>query len=164
MRGVRERKRFQEVIKRLEALKVCESLDFRSYLMLPMQRVTRLPLLISAVVKRFTTGTPEHTAYNDALIAMNKVNYHVRRFLHQVFFNWLAFLQVVRECDEGAKRCACIEELCRIDAVLHFDVSLKVSGNELAISSPIFRDKNSLFFAENSHYFRFAFVGQAWHC
>ncbi|XP_055339988.1 rho guanine nucleotide exchange factor 16-like [Paramacrobiotus metropolitanus] len=104
LKNLKERRRFVDIVKRLEAHPACELLDFRSYLMLPMQRITRLPLLLSAVMKRLNSASSEFSKYGNALAAVNKV---------------------VKDCDEGAKRCACIEELCRIDAMLLFDVSLK---------------------------------------
>ena len=42
-----------------------------SFLMLPMQRITRLPLLAEAVVSRLPGGSPHLTAAKEALHILN---------------------------------------------------------------------------------------------
>lgn len=78
LKGLKERKRFQEVVRRLESHPSCELLDFRSYLMLPMQRITRLPLLLSAVIKRLEVTSCAYGSYNNALAAVNKVLWEIK--------------------------------------------------------------------------------------
>jgi len=46
----RNNDKFAEELQRLESSPACNKLPLLSFLMLPMQRVTRLPLLVSAVV------------------------------------------------------------------------------------------------------------------
>ena len=62
-----------ETLKRLEASPVCQSLAMHSFLMLPMQRITRLPLLVDAIFHRLDSGTPEYERCRLTLATLNKV-------------------------------------------------------------------------------------------
>lgn len=75
--------RFLEVLNRLESSPVCQSLAMHSFLMLPMQRITRLPLLVDAIFHRLEYGTPEWNECKLALATLTKVSSEV------VYFNWL---------------------------------------------------------------------------
>ena len=44
---------FVEALKELECQEVCQGLAMHSFLMLPMQRITRLPLLTDAIASRY---------------------------------------------------------------------------------------------------------------
>ena len=60
----------------LESSSVCQSLNMHSFLMLPMQRITRLPLLVEAIHNRLGSGkadAKEHAACKEALETLNKV-------------------------------------------------------------------------------------------
>jgi neuronal guanine nucleotide exchange factor len=46
-----ENPKFVETLRDLESSPICQSLAMHSFLMLPMQRVTRLPLLVEAIYK-----------------------------------------------------------------------------------------------------------------
>ncbi len=63
-----------DALRELEASPVCQSLAMHSFLMLPMQRITRLPLLMSAIFQRLR---PEHhdeyEPCKQALECLNKV-------------------------------------------------------------------------------------------
>ena len=48
-----ENPKFVELLRDLESSPVCQSLAMHSFLMLPMQRITRLPLLIDAIYHRY---------------------------------------------------------------------------------------------------------------
>lgn len=58
----------------LESLAACQGTSLQSFLMLPVQRVTRLPLLIQAIQRRVPVGTPEFTSCRTALTAVNQVS------------------------------------------------------------------------------------------
>lgn len=44
--------KFNEALQRLESDHKCQSLSLHSFLMLPMQRITRLPLLVDAILSK----------------------------------------------------------------------------------------------------------------
>ena len=48
-----ENPKFVEALKELESSSACQSLAMHSFLMLPMQRITRLPLLTDAIASRY---------------------------------------------------------------------------------------------------------------
>ncbi|XP_075897336.1 uncharacterized protein arhgef5 isoform X2 [Nelusetta ayraudi] len=52
---------FKRIVEKLERSPVCQRLPFRSFLVLPFQRITRIKLLVQNIVKRTTPGTPEAT-------------------------------------------------------------------------------------------------------
>ena len=65
--------RFLEVLSELESSRKCQSLAMHSFLMLPMQRITRLPLLLDAIFHRLEHGSPHWHECNLALATLNKV-------------------------------------------------------------------------------------------
>ncbi|KAL1421356.1 hypothetical protein MTO96_023150 [Rhipicephalus appendiculatus] len=79
----------------LEVAPNCQGLRLHSFLLLPMQRVTRLPLLADALLRHMPDSTPAQ----DALGALN---------------------QVVAECNEGARKMARMEEMLHISRTLEF--------------------------------------------
>ena len=68
-----ENPRFVESLKELESSPVCQSLKMQSFLMLPMQRITRLPLLIDAIFSRLDSNSSEFEVCREALEIINKV-------------------------------------------------------------------------------------------
>ncbi|KHJ98339.1 RhoGEF domain protein [Oesophagostomum dentatum] len=96
---------FLNAVSRMEADKQCQGLDMRSFLMLPMQRVTRYPLLVYAILDRLKRGCDEYEVATKALHAANKV---------------------VGECNEGARRMERTEQLLEVDSRLVYkDPDLK---------------------------------------
>ncbi|VDM55089.1 unnamed protein product [Angiostrongylus costaricensis] len=96
---------FLEAVSKMEADKQCQGLDMRSFLMLPMQRVTRYPLLVYAILDRLQREGNEYEVTTRALNAANKV---------------------VGECNEGARRMERTEQLLDIDSRLVYkDPGLK---------------------------------------
>ncbi|XP_022252144.1 uncharacterized protein LOC106468128 isoform X2 [Limulus polyphemus] len=73
---------FEMLLQTLESNPVCQNLNMNSFLILPMQRITRFPLLVKAVCDRLPTDSPGFKVSKLALKAMNKV---------------------VKDCNEGAK-------------------------------------------------------------
>ncbi|XP_044732190.1 MATH and LRR domain-containing protein PFE0570w [Chrysoperla carnea] len=64
---------FVDVLNKLESSPICQSLPLHSFLMLPMQRITRLPLLVDAILKRLTSDDDEYESCQSALAAVSKV-------------------------------------------------------------------------------------------
>uniref|UniRef100_A0A914S0P5 DH domain-containing protein n=1 Tax=Parascaris equorum TaxID=6256 RepID=A0A914S0P5_PAREQ len=90
---------FMSCIQRLESDRQCQGLDMRSFLMLPMQRVTRYPLLVIAILDRIPTESEQHKTAQMAL--------------H--FANHVSQLYVVNCCNEGARRMERTEQLLEIE-------------------------------------------------
>ncbi|GAB6019068.1 hypothetical protein CHUAL_000694 [Chamberlinius hualienensis] len=65
---------FVEVLRRLESNSVCQGLTMYSFLLLPMQRITRLPLLLDAIFQRLDVDNPIYDNCKQALATLNKVN------------------------------------------------------------------------------------------
>ncbi|WKX95040.1 hypothetical protein Q1695_011919 [Nippostrongylus brasiliensis] len=96
---------FLAAVSKMESDKQCQGLDMRSFLMLPMQRVTRYPLLVYAILDRLQRGVEEYEVATRALHAANKV---------------------VGECNEGARRMERTEQLLEVDSRLVYkDPDLK---------------------------------------
>ena len=82
----REKKpEFVECLRRLEASPVCQSLAMHSFLMLPMQRITRLPLLVDAIFHRLDSGSAEFERCRMTLATLNKVRLLLWRVKMQMF-------------------------------------------------------------------------------
>ncbi|XP_075969163.1 ephexin isoform X4 [Anticarsia gemmatalis] len=90
---------FAQALKKLESHPSCQSLSLHSFLMLPMQRVTRLPLLLDAVLKNLAAEDDEYHACARALVTLN--NY-------------------VSQCNEGARNTERIEEMYRLANIIEF--------------------------------------------
>lgn len=78
-------------------------LSLHSFLMLPMQRITRLPLLIDAVFSKCHPNDDEYESWKMCLAIMNKV---------------------VAQCNEAANRCEQAYELEKISRQLEFNALL----------------------------------------
>lgn len=65
---------FKETLDVLENDSVCCGLNLHSFLMLPMQRITRLPLLIDAVMTKLKSNDGEFDDWKMALAILNKVS------------------------------------------------------------------------------------------
>uniref|UniRef100_A0A915Q3B3 Uncharacterized protein n=1 Tax=Setaria digitata TaxID=48799 RepID=A0A915Q3B3_9BILA len=113
---------FLSCIQRLEGDRLCQGLDMRSFLMLPMQRVTRYPLLVIAILD-YTQQ--DSTNYQTAQIALHLANY------------------VVRCCNEGARHMERTEQLLEIERRLVYKSSdlrripLVSSGRYLVKRGPL---------------------------
>lgn len=72
---------FVNALTMLEKAEICHSLTLSSFLLLPMQRITRMPLLLDAILTKLTSDHPEYIACQSALAQLNKVigiNYSVK--------------------------------------------------------------------------------------
>ena len=77
-----ENPRFVEAVRELEASPICQSLKMQSFLMLPMQRITRLPLLIDAIFTRLDSDSSEFEVCREALEIINKVKHTFVKTAH----------------------------------------------------------------------------------
>ncbi|VDN55425.1 unnamed protein product [Dracunculus medinensis] len=89
-----ENSSFMSCIQRLESDRLCQGLDMRSFLMLPMQRITRYPLLVIAILERTPQDSQQNKNAHSALHLANKV---------------------VTDCNEGARRMERTEQLLDIE-------------------------------------------------
>lgn len=60
---------------RQESHPLCQSLSLHSFLLLPMQRVTRLPLLLDAVLRHLHADDDEYEGCMHALATLNDVSH-----------------------------------------------------------------------------------------
>ena len=67
---------FREYLRRLESHKCCQNLNMQSFLLLPMQRITRLPLLILAILNRTPLDYPDQGLVETTLRTVQKVSIH----------------------------------------------------------------------------------------
>lgn len=66
---------FKETLDMLESEPSCCGLNLHSFLMLPMQRITRLPLLIDAVMTKLKSDDDEFDNWKMTLALLNKVSH-----------------------------------------------------------------------------------------
>ncbi|KPJ07964.1 Ephexin-1 [Papilio machaon] len=99
LQRLRDRPAFANALKRLESHPACQSLSLHSFLMLPMQRVTRLPLLLDAVLRNLQPADREYDGCMHALATLN---------------------DFVSQCNEGARNTERVEEMFRLAAAIEF--------------------------------------------
>ncbi|XP_035435919.2 uncharacterized protein LOC118266593 isoform X3 [Spodoptera frugiperda] len=104
LQRLQARPAFGAALKKLESHPMCQCLSLHSFLMLPMQRVTRLPLLMDAVLKHLDPHDAEYHACAQALVTLN--NY-------------------VSQCNEGARNTERIEEMYRLCASIEFPAHIR---------------------------------------
>ncbi|MED6280022.1 hypothetical protein CHARACLAT_006531 [Characodon lateralis] len=90
---------FKETLKEIETSSECGGLPMISFLILPMQRVTRLPLLLDTICQKTQAQTAEYFAAVWALKAMSKL---------------------VTECNDGARRMERTEQMYTIQKQMDF--------------------------------------------
>ncbi|TKS80929.1 Rho guanine nucleotide exchange factor 26 SH3 domain-containing guanine exchange factor [Collichthys lucidus] len=92
---------FKEVLTRIEGHPDCRNLPMISFLILPMQRITRLPLLMDTICQK----TPKDSAqYEECTKALQGVS------------------KVVRKCNEGARTMERTEMMYTINSQLEFKI------------------------------------------
>ncbi|KAM9452737.1 rho guanine nucleotide exchange factor 26-like isoform 2-T2 [Salvelinus alpinus] len=92
---------FKEVLTRIEGHPDCRNLPMISFLILPMQRVTRLPLLMDVICQKASKGSTQYEACKKALQSVSKV---------------------VRKCNEGARTMERTEMMYTINSQLDFKI------------------------------------------
>ncbi|XP_042334677.1 rho guanine nucleotide exchange factor 16 [Sceloporus undulatus] len=90
---------FKETLKQIEQKPECGSLPLISFLILPMQRVTRLPLLMDTVCQKTQMNTAVYEAATQALKAISKL---------------------VKQCNEGAHTMERTEQMYTLQKQLEF--------------------------------------------
>ncbi|NWH74084.1 ARHGQ factor, partial [Piaya cayana] len=65
---------FKEVLSRIESHEDCRNLPMISFLILPMQRVTRLPLLMDTICQKTPKDSPKYENCKQALKEVSKVS------------------------------------------------------------------------------------------
>ena len=75
---------FREYLRRLEKHKRCQHLSMMSFLLLPMQRITRLPLLILAILNKTPLDHEDHGLVENSLRTVQKVYIHVYTFTYNI--------------------------------------------------------------------------------
>ncbi|XP_072723687.1 rho guanine nucleotide exchange factor 26 [Ciconia boyciana] len=92
---------FKEVLSRIESHEDCRNLPMISFLILPMQRVTRLPLLMDAICQKTPKDSPKYENCKQALKEVSKL---------------------VRLCNEGARKMERTEMMYTINSQLEFKI------------------------------------------
>ncbi|TKS77356.1 Rho guanine nucleotide exchange factor 16 [Collichthys lucidus] len=90
---------FKETLKQIEGSSECGGLPMLSFLILPMQRVTRLPLLLDTICQKTPDKTAEYFAAVWALHAISKL---------------------VASCNDGARRMERTEQMYTIQKQMDF--------------------------------------------
>ncbi|MED6266990.1 Rho guanine nucleotide exchange factor 26 [Characodon lateralis] len=90
---------FKEVLTRIEGHPDCRNLPMISFLILPMQRITRLPLLMDTICQKTLKDSEHYETCKKALQAVSKV---------------------VRKCNEGARTMERTEMMYTINSQLDF--------------------------------------------
>ncbi|XP_054839067.1 rho guanine nucleotide exchange factor 26 isoform X1 [Eublepharis macularius] len=92
---------FKEVLSRIESQEECRNLPMISFLILPMQRVTRLPLLMDTICQKTPKDSPKYEVCKRALKEVSKL---------------------VRLCNEGAQTMERTEMMYTINSQLEFKI------------------------------------------
>uniref|UniRef100_A0A8C2YWU4 Rho guanine nucleotide exchange factor 26 n=1 Tax=Cyclopterus lumpus TaxID=8103 RepID=A0A8C2YWU4_CYCLU len=92
---------FKEVLTRIESHPDCRNLPMISFLILPMQRITRLPLLMDTICQKTPNDSAQYEECKKALQAVSKV---------------------VRKCNEGARTMERTEMMYTINSQLEFKI------------------------------------------
>ena len=73
---------FRDYLRRLEQHKRCQHLSMQSFLLLPMQRITRLPLLILAILNKTPLDHKDHGLVERALRTVQKVHTYTWNYMY----------------------------------------------------------------------------------
>ncbi|XP_044066425.1 rho guanine nucleotide exchange factor 16 [Siniperca chuatsi] len=111
---------FKETLKQIEGSSECGGLPMISFLILPMQRVTRLPLLLDTICQKTPDKTAEYFAAVWALHAISKL---------------------VTSCNDGARRMERTEQMYTIQKQMDFG---KIKPFPLVSSSRWLRKRGEL--------------------
>ncbi|XP_077258808.1 ephexin isoform X1 [Temnothorax americanus] len=114
-RGVK----FLEAINRIQMRPACQNLSLHSFLMLPMQRVTRLPLLADAILSKLSMGNSDRMSWEKVLSTLSNV---------------------VAECNEGARAAAQEAEMEALARKLEYASKIKpimLRGKQLVRSGSV---------------------------
>ncbi|XP_011687123.1 PREDICTED: uncharacterized protein LOC105449558 [Wasmannia auropunctata] len=119
LKELKARKGVKEAIKRIETRPACQNLTLHSFLMLPMQRVTRLPLLADAILSKLSMGNSDRMSWEKVLSTLSNV---------------------VAECNEGARAAAQEAEMEALSRKLEYASKIKpiiLRGKQLVRSGSV---------------------------
>uniref|UniRef100_A0A2H8U1M9 Ephexin-1 n=2 Tax=Melanaphis sacchari TaxID=742174 RepID=A0A2H8U1M9_9HEMI len=116
LKSLRENQKFNEALQRLESDPKCQSLSLHSFLMLPMQRITRLPLLVDAILSQMD-------------LKENALEYQMCELT-------LASLNaIVQNCNESTRKLERYEEMLLLSQQLEFSSKKEMKAMSVASSS-----------------------------
>ncbi|XP_075046259.1 rho guanine nucleotide exchange factor 16 [Mixophyes fleayi] len=124
---------FKETLKQIEMKPECGGLPMISFLILPMQRATRLPLLMDTICQKTDVYSPEYEASTRALKAISKL---------------------VKQCNEGARKMERTEQMYTLQTQLEFG---KIKPFPLISASRWLLKRGELTLVEESGLFRKGF-------
>ncbi|XP_053378788.1 uncharacterized protein LOC123528066 isoform X3 [Mercenaria mercenaria] len=113
---LKKKPEFAEALKRLESHPDCQGLPMISFLLLPMQRITRLPLLVDAICHRMDP-IKDKERHKSAINAFN------------------AQSKVVKKCNDGAKKMQQTEQMYHIAKQIDFPANKEIAQIPLISSS-----------------------------
>ncbi|XP_078094887.1 rho guanine nucleotide exchange factor 16 [Mustelus asterias] len=129
---------FKETLQQIQSKPECGGLPIISFLILPMQRVTRLPLLMDTICQKTNRFQLEYDAATRALKAISKL---------------------VKTCNEGARKMERTEQMFTIQTQLDFG---KIKGFPLISTSRwLLKSGELTVFVEESGIFRKVFGKQS---
>lgn len=101
LRRLKENKNgvFNKTLDVLESDATCCGLTLHSFLMLPMQRITRLPLLVDAIFSKIHYTSEEHESWKMTLAILNKF---------------------AQQCNDAATKCEQAYEMQRLSSQIEF--------------------------------------------
>lgn len=65
--------KFTNAVLNLEADPACQMFSLQTFLTLPMQRVTRLPMVVQAIIRRLPSNHIEHGVWSETLVQLQKI-------------------------------------------------------------------------------------------
>uniref|UniRef100_A0A8C3C3B3 Rho guanine nucleotide exchange factor 16 n=1 Tax=Cairina moschata TaxID=8855 RepID=A0A8C3C3B3_CAIMO len=123
---------FKEALKQIERKPECGGLPMISFLILPMQRVTRLPLLLDTVCQKTKACTAAYGAATRALKAISKL---------------------VKNCNEGARAMERTEQMYTLQKQLEFGKKKVRTGYCALLVRSFSRSDISLFLTQSTNTF-----------
>ncbi|XP_059379720.1 rho guanine nucleotide exchange factor 16-like [Carassius carassius] len=131
---------FRETLKEIEGSEACGGLPMISFLILPMQRITRLPLLLDTICQKTPKESAEYFAACWAFKAISKL---------------------VKHCNDGARRMERTEQMYTIQKQMEFG---KIKPFPLVSSSRWLKKSGELaLYTDDLSIFRKAFVFKSYY-
>ncbi|XP_073969165.1 uncharacterized protein isoform X2 [Rhodnius prolixus] len=104
LKNLKKNNVFVEALNVLESSPKCHHLTLSSFLLLPMQRITRMPLLQDAILTKLSNNDSE---YESCKLALTKLN------------------SIANECNEAARQTERWEEMALLSQVISFPSTLR---------------------------------------
>ncbi|XP_044008400.1 ephexin-1 [Aphidius gifuensis] len=113
---IKKNSTFIDNVMKIESHPACQSLSLHSFLMLPLQRITRLPLLADAVLSKLSTDHIEREDWEKVLAVLGKI---------------------VRDCNEAARNTGRIVDIENLSKKLEYSskiIPIDLTGRYLVRS------------------------------